>query len=202
MPIFLSVISVAALIFSVISFVIAYITMKHGGVPGPVGPQGPMGPKGETGAQGPQGPQGEPGVDGKNGKNGKDGQPGVPGPVGPQGPKGETGERGPQGVPGLVPTRFYTSLETMLEDKNNQDVEMNSYVMIVSDPSDPNNAAIYQKVQSGFKFIVDLSGADGADGAKEVGNLTVEDIENIIKKKGELNLGDAEIRGKDFICNM
>lgn len=157
MQIFVSVISVAALIFSIIAFIISYVTMKHGG---PVGPQGPQGPKGETGAQ------------------------------------------GPQGVPGLVPTRFYNSLEAMLKDKDNQEVEVNSYVMIVSDPSDPNNAAIYQKVLSGFKFIVDLSGADGADGAKEVGNLTAEDIENIIKKKGKLNLGDAEVYGKDFICNM
>lgn len=152
MIIFISVISVVALIFGIIAFIISYITMKQGGVPGPVGP------------------------------------------VGPQGPKGDRGE---PGIPGLIPTKFYSSLESMIEDKNNQDVEMNSYVMIVSDPSDPNNAAIYQKVLNGFKFIVDLSGADGAKGA-----ITVEDIETIIKKKGKLNLGDTEIYGKDFICNI
>lgn len=199
MYIFLSVVSVAALIFGVIAFVIAYITMKQGGA------QGPQGPKGEQGPQGPVGPQGVPGMDGKNGKDWKDGEigpQGVPGVQGPKGEQGPQGPQGPQGVPGLVPTRFYSSLEAMLEDKDNQEVEVNSYVMIVSDPSDPNNAAIYQKVASGFKFIVDLSGADGADGTKEVGNLTAEDIENIIKKKGKLNLGDAEVYGKDFICNM
>lgn len=155
MIIFISVISVVALIFGIIAFIISYITMKQGGVPGPVGP------------------------------------------VGPQGPKGDRGE---QGIPGLIPTKFYSSLEAMIDDKNNQDIEINSYVMIVSDPSDTNNAAIYQKVSNGFKFIVDLSGANGADGMKCA--ITAEDIENIIKKKGKLNLGDAEIYGKDFICNM
>ena len=127
-------------------------------------------------------------------------QGGVPGPVGPVGPQGPKGDRGEPGIPGLIPTKSYSSLEAMIEDKNNQDVEMNSYVMIVSDPSDPNNAAIYQKVSNGFKFIVDLSGVNGADGAKS--SLTAEDIENIIKKKGKLNLGDTEIYSKNFICNM
>lgn len=155
MIIFISVISVVALVFGIIAFIISYITMKQGGVPGPVGP------------------------------------------VGPQGPKGDRGE---PGIPGLIPTKFYSSLESMIEDKNNQDVEINSYVMIVSDPSEPNNAAIYQKVSNGFKFVVDLSGTNGADGTKCA--ITVEDIENIIKKKGKLNLGDTEIYSKDFICNM
>ena len=155
MIIFISVISVVALVFGIIAFIISYIMMKQGGVPGPVGP------------------------------------------VGPQGPKGDKGE---PGIPGLIPTKFYSSLEAMIDDKNNQDIEINSYVMIVSDPSDTNNAAIYQKVSNGFKFIVDLSGANGADGMKS--SLTAEDIENIIKKKGKLNLGDVEVYSKDFICNM
>ena len=127
-------------------------------------------------------------------------QGGVPGPVGPVGPQGPKGDKGEPGIPGLIPTKFYSSLEAMIDDKNNQDIEINSYVMIVSDPSDTNNAAIYQKVSNGFKFIVDLSGANGADGMKS--SLTAEDIENIIKKKGKLNLGDVEVYGKDFICNM
>lgn len=124
-------------------------------------------------------------------------QGGVPGPVEPvglQGPKGDRGE------PGIILTKFYSSLEAMIEDKNNQDVEINSYVMIVSDQPDSNNAAIYQKVSNGFKLIADLSGANGTDGVKS--SLIAEDIKNIIKKKGKLNLGDTEIYSKDFICNM
>ena len=66
-----------------------------------------IGNKGQTGPQGPQGPQGRqghPGIQGFDGLQGERGLRGVPGRDGLDGPPGPQGEQGPPGMPAFAPT--------------------------------------------------------------------------------------------------
>ena len=84
----IGVLSVGALVFSLLNF---------------TGCTGLRGPKGDTGAQGEkgdQGEQGDPGIDGEKGDTGSKGDTGAQGEKGDQGEKGETGEKGDTGATG------------------------------------------------------------------------------------------------------
>lgn len=119
------------------------------GVAGPIGPQGPqglVGPKGENGTVGPKGDQGNPGPQGIQG---------IPGPVGPQGPKGDNGE------PFKI-AKTYPNVSSMNNDASN--IKEGSFVVIASDVNDPDNGKLYVKNNTGFTFIVDLSGIQGLSG--------------------------------------
>jgi len=110
---------------------------------------------GSRGSTGPQGPQGERGLTGETGPRGEQGEQGI------QGPQGIQGVQGPAGKDFSI-YKTYASIAAMEADKNN--VPEGEFVMIASDPSDPDNAKLYVKGSSDFTFISDLSGAQGMQG--------------------------------------
>lgn len=136
---------------------------------GPVGPrglQGPQGPQGERGEQGligPKGDKGDQGEVGPQGLQGPAGPQGVPGAVGPQGPKGDKGDTG---APFAIKKRYASKLE-MDADFANSEVQENEFVLINTDNvDDEDNAKLYIKTAENYKFLVDLSGAQGIQGPK------------------------------------
>lgn len=110
---------------------------------------------GSRGSTGPQGPQGERGLTGETGPRGEQGEQGI------QGPQGIQGVQGPAGKDFSI-YKTYASVAAMEADKNN--VPEGEFVIIASDPSDPDNAKLYVKGSSDFTFISDLSGAQGMQG--------------------------------------
>lgn len=86
-----------------------------------------------------------------------------------QGPKGDTGERGPQGIQGVPGkgfsvTKTYASVTAMNADVAN--LAEGDFVMIASNPEDPDNAKLYTKQGDAMKEIADLSGAQGIQGPR------------------------------------
>ena len=136
---------------------------------GPVGPrglQGPQGPQGERGEQGlvgPKGDKGDQGEVGPQGLQGPVGPQGVEGAVGPQGPKGDKGDTG---APFAIKKRYASKVE-MDADFANSEVQENEFVLINTDNvDDEDNAKLYIKTAENYKFLVDLSGAQGIQGPK------------------------------------
>lgn len=114
--------------------------------------------QGERGPAGPEGPQGPQGL---RGPQGLQGQRGLQGPEGPQGPQGPAGPQGEQGE-GFQIYKTYVSVATMEADAAN--VPEGKLVIIASTVGDPDNGSIYVKDETGFKFMVNLSGAQGIQG--------------------------------------
>lgn len=108
-------------------------------------------PKGDKGEIGPQGPQGIPG------------QQGVQGEQGERGPQGIQGEKGEPGKDFSI-FKTYSSIEDMEADKSN--VEEGEFVLIASNVDDPDNAKLYVRNSTDFKFLTDLSGTQGVKGEK------------------------------------
>lgn len=83
-----------------------------------------------------------------------------------QGPKGDRGEQGIQGVPGkgFSITKTYASVDAMNADVAN--LAEGDFVMIASNPEDPNNAKLFTKQGDAMKEIADLSGAQGIQGPR------------------------------------
>ena len=81
-----------------------------------------------------------------------------------QGPKGDRGEQGLQGVPGkgFSIAKTYANVDAMNADVAN--LAEGDFVMIASNPEDPNNAKLFTKQGNAMKEIADLSGAQGIQG--------------------------------------
>lgn len=95
------------------------------------------------------------------------------GPPGPQGIQGPVGERGPQGAQGpkgdtgssFSIKKVYASITEMNWDLTGTDVLLGEMVMISTlNPDDTDNAKIFVKEKTSWKFVVDLSGATGITG--------------------------------------
>lgn len=114
--------------------------------------------QGERGPAGPEGPQGPQGL---RGPQGLQGQRGLQGPEGPQGPQGPAGPQGEQGE-GFQIYKTYESVAAMEADAAN--VPEGKLVIIASTVGDPDNGSIYVKNETGFTFMVNLSGAQGIQG--------------------------------------
>ncbi len=139
-------------------------------------------PKGDTGAQGPKGDTGETGPKGDKGDTGAQGPKGDKGDTGAQGPKGDkgdTGEQGPQGIAGkdFAIAKVYNSVAAMNADFSNAAIPVGSFVVInipLGDGSDPNatdvnnpdNAKMYVKADDAYRFVTDMSGAEGIQGPR------------------------------------
>lgn len=125
------------------------------------GPKGDKGDKGDQGIQGIQGEKGEKGDPGIPGTNGKDGA---------KGDQGDKGEKGDKGDPFTVKMTFpsIAAMESYVPDPEHGKPIINpgDFVMITSTVSDPDNAKLYIKTDSGYSFITDLSGAQGVKGDK------------------------------------
>ena len=101
-----------------------------------------QGEQGETGAVGPQGPQGK---------------------QGPQGIQGEKGEKGDA----FAIVKVYSSVADMNKDFSGTDVKEGQFVIIdTGNVNDEDNAKLYVKGKTAFKFLTDLSGAQGIQGPK------------------------------------
>ena len=81
-----------------------------------------------------------------------------------QGPKGDRGDQGIQGVPGkgFSITKTYASVDAMNADVAN--LAEGDFVIIASNPEDPNNAKLFTKQGDAMKEIADLSDAQGIQG--------------------------------------
>lgn len=155
------------------------------GVPGPEGPQGEIGPEGPTGPAGPIGPQG---IQGPRGDRGATFVPyvsdtgdiswtndasldnpetiNIKGPRGPQGPIGPVGPKGDQGESFSI-AKTYPSVYEMQQDYDTADVNIGGMVIIATtNVDDEDNAKLYVKTETGWRFITDLSGAQGIKGEK------------------------------------
>ena len=126
------------------------------------------GRKGSQGDQGEQGPQGEQGIQGPQGVQGEQGPQGIQGPTGPAGKDFEI-------------YQTYPTIADMEADFAN--VPEGSFVMIASDPSDPDNAKLYVRGTNNFVYIADLSGAQGIQGPQ--GPQGVQGIQGEIGPQGE-----------------
>ena len=73
-----------------------------------------------------------------------------------------TGARGPKGEPFRI-AKNYESVEQMLADTSN-DVDVGQFVAILSNVEDEDNAKVYEKTESGYVFVVDMSGKQGIQG--------------------------------------
>lgn len=86
---------------------------------------------------------------------------------GPQGERGPAGPPGVQGVQGVAGKGFsisktYASVSAMNADLSS--LGEGDFVMIASNPNDPDNAKLYVKQGSAMKEIADLSAAQGIQG--------------------------------------
>ena len=141
-----------------------------------------------------------------------------PGPMGPQGnvgPQGEPGKMGPQGEPGLNGMdgkdgrpfhieKVYKSYEELLKGYENDNLENGSYVTINSNVEDPYNAQLFERTSDGYRYIVDMSGARGADGAtiiEQVSNISAKDIQRLLSELRILEIPNTEIKAKDVFLS-
>lgn len=106
-------------------------------------------PRGAKGDKGDQGPQGLQGVQGPQGETG------ATGPVGPQGPAGKA----------FNIKKTFESVVAM-EASNGSGFEDGDFAMIASEVADPDNSKMYVWDGKTFKYISDLSGAQGIQGPK------------------------------------
>lgn len=175
------------------------------GITGPQGIQGPPGPKGSQGEKGAQGPRGIQGLPGKNlefkwFENGILGvriegeneyiKTNLKGPQGLTGQQGPIGSQGKTGKPFSI-SKVYPSIETMNNDFNNKEIENGAFVIINSDVNNPDNAKLYVKGITSYKYITDLSGANGIQGPP--GPRGAQGIQGNPGPKGEP--GDKGIQG-------
>lgn len=131
----------------------------------PQGETGPTGPTGATGSGGPTGPTGKTGDIGPTGPTGATGGVGPTGPTGATGGTGSTGPTGPTGATGEGFSIYKTYASIALMNADAANVPTGKFVMITSDPDDPDNSKMYVKNSSGgFTFVNDLSGAQGIQG--------------------------------------
>lgn len=82
--------------------------------------------------------------------------------------RGATGATGPQGETGkpFSVAKVYASRAAMEADFDNPDIEFGEFVVISSNVQDPDNATLWIKNTTEWKFITDMSGAQGIKGDK------------------------------------
>ena len=91
------------------------------------------------------------------------------GDVGPKGDSGSDGAQGPKGDQGspFVIKKSYASVEAMNSDFSNSELNLYDFVIInTENVEDADNSKLFMKEKTAFKFITDLSGAQGIQGPK------------------------------------
>lgn len=89
-------------------------------------------------------------------------------------------------------TKTYVSVEEMNSDFENPDVLEGEFVVIENgDLEDPDNSKLYLKTETAFKFITDLSGAQGFTGPQGVGISKIEYTESL--KDDDYNVAKVEL---------
>ena len=116
--------------------------------------EGEKGERGDRGEKGEQGIQGAQGVQGIQGIQGEQGIPGV---------KGDKGDKGD----GFSIAKTYPSVAAMNEGYTTDGVPLNGFVLInTGNVSDEDNAKLFVKLENGYSYLTDLSGAQGIQGEK------------------------------------
>ena len=88
--------------------------------------------------------------------------------------------------------KVYNSVDEMNSDFDNPDVEEGDFVVIeTGDLEDPDNSKLYLKTETEFKFITDLSGAQGFTGPRGVGISKIEYAESL--KDDDYNIASVEL---------
>lgn len=114
--------------------------------------------------------------------------------------KGGQGEKGEKGDPFAI-AATYDSVDAMNAAYASDELAIGSFVMIVSDVEDEDNAKMYVKGQDAYVFVVDLSGATGIKGEKgdagqaatiTIGTVTIGDEPAVV------NSGTAQNAVLDF----
>lgn len=123
--------------------------------------------------RGPQGEQGEKGEEGEKGGQGDPGPQGAPFTYNDftaeqlealRGPQGSPGPEGPRGAPFQI-EMVYSSISDMEAGFATDGVEVGQFVMInTDDEADEENARVYVKTDTRYKFLVDISGLPGIEG--------------------------------------
>ena len=188
------------------------------GQKGDKGEQGERGLKGETGLTGPKGEQGIQGIQGLTGEKGLKGDRGAQGVDGLKGDKGDKGDTGDQGVPGLkgdqgvqgvageqgikgdtgdsfTITEVYASVAEMNADFNNPLIPEGAFVIISSDDpdADPDNAKVYVKNGTSYRYIVTMRGLKGEKGDQGIQGIQglqgIQGVQGIQGLKGDRGMG-------------
>ena len=196
------------------------------GPTGPTGETGPTGPIGPTGfgLTGPTGPRGTPGDvgqvgptgrQGATGPTGNQGERGIQGGVGPTGPRGHDGNvqfddltpeqiaqlKGPTGEHGspFSIAKVYHSIAEMNAGYATDGVPYGKFVIISTDSvEDPDNAKLFVKDTTAYRFVVDMSGRQGAIGIQgptgSIGPTGERGVMPIITIAGAQVSDDTEVR--------
>ncbi len=99
-----------------------------------------------------------------------------------QGKQGVQGVQGPIGKPFTV-AKTYQSVDEMNADYNNPDIDIGSFVVIVSSVENEDNAKLYIKGENDYVFVVDMSGMTGIQG--EQGIQGIQGVQGIQGEKGD-----------------
>ncbi|MFI3210922.1 MAG: hypothetical protein R3Y64_07725 [Peptostreptococcaceae bacterium] len=103
---------------------------------------------------------------GNAGAKGDQGEQGIQGPKGDTGATGAKGEKGDVGAPFQI-KKIYVSIEEMNNDFEGEDTTTFDFVIIETENvNDEDNSKLYMKTETEWKFITDLSGAQGIQGPK------------------------------------
>jgi hypothetical protein len=111
--------------------------------------------------------------------------------------KGEDGE-------GFSIKKLYSSYEELQADFNNEEIRIGDFVLISSDIEDPDNAKLFVKTETQYKFLTDLSGSQGIQGPQGK-NVELRKTSTHIQWKliGDLDWIDlvelSEIKGLDGV---
>lgn len=91
----------------------------------------------------------------------------IVGAQGPQGIQGIQGVQGERGEPFAI-AKVYNSVAAMNAGYATDSVPLGSFVVIVSDVEQEDNAKLYCKGETGYVFVVDMSGMRGIQGPQGV----------------------------------
>lgn len=94
--------------------------------------------------------------------------------------------------------KVYPSISAMSADLDNPEIKEGDFVLInTNDVEDPDNAQLYIRTETGFKFLVDMSGAIGFTGKTPqfgIGNVTLGEANVTISEDGVDSNGNPKYK--------
>lgn len=94
--------------------------------------------------------------------------------------------------------KVYPSISAMSADLDNPEIKEGDFVLInTNDVEDPDNAQLYIRTETGFRFLVDLSGAIGFTGKTPqfgIGNVTLGEANVTISEDGVDSNGNPKYK--------
>lgn len=147
------------------------------------------------------------GLDGVNGEKGEKGEKGEQGIQGIQGEQGVQGEQGIKGDTGdsFTITKSYPTVAELLADFNNPDLPEGAFVIVSSDSpdTDEDNAKVFIKNSTEFKYITTMRGLKGEKGDQGVqgvkGDQGEQGVQGVRGEKGDKGDDGNSIRVRGII---